>query len=186
MLSHRPPALSTHHAAARFISVAFHPLVLSPLTAALASRSWRWTAIVMASTILPISAVILWNMRRGVWTDFDVTHRRQRSGLYWFAIPLFLAIAWLAPGWFGRSMLALVCALIVCLALSRWLQVSLHMLFAAFCAVVLWRVHPLSAFAMAPVLVALAWARLRLQHHTPAELAVGTLFGLAAGIYTII
>lgn len=169
---------------ARLISIAAHPLVLSPLTVALGSRNWRWTLTVAASTILPISAVILWNVRRGVWSDFDVSRREQRSGLYWVAIPLFLAAAFLVPA-FTRPMLALVAVLIVGLALSRFLKTSLHMLFAAFCTVILWKVYPASAFAMAGVLAALAWSRWYLGHHTPAEIAVGTLLGTAAGIYTI-
>jgi membrane-associated phospholipid phosphatase len=169
---------------ARLISIAAHPFVLSPLTVALASRNWRWTAIVVASTMLPITAVILWNMRRGVWSDFDVSRREQRSSLYWVAIPLLAALAFLVPA-FSRSMLALVCVLLVGLALSRFLKTSLHLLFAAFCAVVLWKVYPWSAFVMLAVLAALAWSRWRLQRHTPVEIAVGTLLGLAAGIYTI-
>lgn len=184
MIERRPPWPPR---LARLISIAAHPLVLPPLTAALATRNWRWTLVIMASTIVPISAVILWNMRRGVWSDFDVTHRKQRSSLYWYAIPLFLAILLFvpAPGWFSRTMLALVGALILAFAASRFLQTSLHMLFAAFCAVVLWKTYPVSAFVMAPVLPALAWARWRLRHHTPVELAAGTLLGLAAGLCTI-
>jgi hypothetical protein len=172
---------------ARAVSLLFHPLVLSPLTVALTSRSWRWTAIIVVSTMVPITAAILWNVRRGVWSDFDVTHRRQRSGLYRVAIPLFLAAIFFvpAPGWFDRPLIALVAVLIVCFVLSRWLQVSLHLMFAAFCAVILWRAFPLSAVAMACVLAGLAWARLHLEHHTLPEVVVGTLFGLAAGIFTI-
>ena len=191
MLSHRPPALSTRQwapRAARLISVAAHPLVLSPLTAALASRDWRWTAIVAASTILPVAAVILWNMRRGVWSDFDVSSREQRSGLYWVALPLFAAAALLipAPPWFSRSMLALLVVLAVALAADRFLKTSLHMLFASFCTVVLWEVHPWSAAVMLPLLAALAWARWRLGHHTPAELAAGTFLGTAASLYLVL
>ncbi|HEX6083456.1 MAG TPA: hypothetical protein VF266_02960 [Thermoanaerobaculia bacterium] len=183
MLSHRPPALSTQRAA-RLISIAAHPLVLSPLTVALASRNWRWTLIIAASTIIPISAVILWNMRRGVWSDFDVSRRDQRSGLYWVAIPIFIATAFLVPA-FTRSMLALACALAIALALSRFQKTSLHLLFASFCAVILWKAYPWTLLVMALVLAALAWSRWFLKHHTPVEIATGTLLGIAAGIYTI-
>jgi membrane-associated phospholipid phosphatase len=170
---------------ARLISIVAHPFVLSPLTVALASRNWRWTLIIAAATIIPISAVILWNMRRGVWSDFDVSRREQRSGLYWVAIPIFTVAAFLVPA-FTRPMLALVCVLIVALALSRLQKTSLHLLFATFCAAILWRAYPWSLFVMAAVLVALAWSRWYLKHHTPVEIATGTLLGVAAGIYTII
>lgn len=190
MLSHRPPALSTQHAAlrvARLISIAAHPLVLSPLTVALASRDLRWAATVAAWTMLPIVAVILWNVRRGVWSDFDVSRREQRSGLYWYAIPLLLGAYLFLPAQpeFRRSMLALIAVLLVAFALSRFQKTSLHLMFAAFCTVVLWQVYPWSLFAMVIVLAALAWSRWYLRHHTPLELVTGTLLGLAAGIYTI-
>jgi membrane-associated phospholipid phosphatase len=181
MIERRPPWPPR---LARLISIAAHPLVLSPLTVALASRNWRWTLIIAASTTIPIAAVLLWNVRRGVWSDFDVSRRDQRSGLYWIAIPIFAVTAFLVPA-FTRSMLALVCILLIALALSRFQKTSLHLLFGAFCAVILWRAYPWSAFVMAGVLVALAWARWYLKHHTPVEIATGTLLGLVVGIYTI-
>ena len=124
---------------ARLLSIILHPFVLSPITVALATRDWRATAFVGAATILPILAVLLWNLRRGVWSDFDVSRRDQRSGLYWIAIPLFAAAGVFlpAPPWFARSMLALVCALVIALAAGPLLKTSLHMLFALFCTAVL-------------------------------------------------
>ena len=190
MLSHRPPALSTHPrllGAARIVSIAAHPFVLSPLTAALASRSLRWTLVIAACTVVPILAVILWNLRRGVWSDFDVSRREQRSGLYWIALPLFAGAAFLvpAPPWFSRVMLTLCVVLAVALAATPLLKTSLHMLFGAFCAVMLWQAWPLSAAIMAAVLVALAWSRWILGHHTPLEILTGSVLGFAAGFYVI-
>ena len=183
----RRPETAAAPRAARILSVAAHPFVLSPLTVALVTRNWRWTVLIGVATILPVTAVILWNLRRGVWSDFDVSRREQRSGLYWAAIPLFVAAAFLvpAPPWFFRSMMALVAILVVALAASRFLKTSLHMMFAAFCTVVVLDSYPLSLAVSVPLLAALAWARWRLQHHTPLELLAGTLLGAAAGLYTI-
>src|SRR5688572_342421 len=172
---------------ARLISIAAHPFVLVPLTVALVTRNWRWTLIVAASTILPIFAIILWKVRRGVWSDVDVSHREQRSSLYWFAIPLFAAAAFLvpAPPWFMRSMLAICAVLVIGLAGDRFLKTSLHMLFGAYCAVILAETWPWSLAIVAVILGALAWSRWLLGHHTPAELAAGTVLGAAAGMYTV-
>jgi hypothetical protein len=172
---------------ARLVSIALHPFVVSPLTVALATRNWRATAFVGAVTILPILAVTLWNLRRGVWSDFDVSRRDQRSGLYWIAIPLFAAAGLFlpAPPWFARSMLALVCVLVLALAAGRLLKTSLHMLFMLFCSVVLVKAYPWSPAVMLPLVLTLAWSRWHLQRHTPWEIAAGSLLGLAAGLYTI-
>ena len=178
----RPPRL------ARLISIAAHPLVLPPFVAALATRSARWTAIICATTIVPITTVILWKMRRGDWSDFDVSQRAQRSRLYWFALPLFLAVVLFvpAPAWFTRTMTALLAALTISFVLQRFMKPSLHMLFAAFSAVVLWKVYPYSPLVMVPLLLAVGWSRWRLGHHTVAEIVVGTFLGVAAGAITIV
>ena len=169
---------------ARFISIAAHPLVLTPLTVALASRNWRWTLIAAVSTVIPILTVLIWNVRRGVWSDFDVSRREQRSSLYWVTIPIFAVTALLVPI-FRRPMLALIVVLLIALSLTRFQKTSLHMLFATFCAAILWETYPWSALVMPAVLAALAWSRWYLKHHTPVEIATGTLLGLAVGIYTI-
>lgn len=173
--------------AARVLSIAGHPLLLTPLTVAFVTRSLRWTVLIGAATILPVTALILWNMHRGVWSDFDVSRRDQRSGLYWFALPLLALAALLlpAPPWFQRSMLALVAVLVIALALDRLLKTSLHLLFAAFSTVVMAGADVRSLALMLPLSAALAWSRWHLGHHTPAELALGSALGAAAGIVTV-
>lgn len=176
----------SHHAA-RLISIAAHPLVISPLTVALASRDWRLTLLVVAGTMLPMTGIILWKLRRGVWSDFDVSRRDQRSGLYRVAIPLFALTALLAPlpSPFRRSMLAVVVVLVIAYAGDRFLKTSLHMLFFSFCAVILARVFPWSPALLFAVAASLAWSRWHLGHHTPRELVAGTVLGLGAGLFTI-
>ncbi|HEX8410998.1 MAG TPA: hypothetical protein VF883_19190 [Thermoanaerobaculia bacterium] len=180
------PGPSQH--AARLISIAAHPLILSPITVALVSGDWRLTLLVIAGTMLPMTAVILWKVHRGVWSDFDVSRRDQRSGLYRVAIPLFALTALLAPlpPPFRRSMLALVAVLLVGFATGRYLKTSLHMLFCAFCAVILARAFPWSPTLLLPLAATLAWSRWHLGHHTPAELLAGTVLGTAAGLFTIL
>lgn len=174
-------------ALARLLSILLHPFVVSPLTVALVTRSARWTLLIAATTLLPITLVLLWNVRRGVWSDYDVSRRDQRSGLYWIAIPLFVAAAFLvpAPPWFQRAMLAFCAVLAVGLAADRWLKTSLHLMFAAFCSTILADLWPWSPAVTVPLATSLAWARWHLGHHTPAELAAGTLLGVGAGLYTV-
>jgi len=176
---------------ARILSVALHPFVVGPLTAALATRNWRWTTAIAATLILPLVFVLVRRTRRGAWSDFDVSNREQRPGLYYAAIPL-LALAatvvwWLgAPSGFLRSFIAIAFLFAAGLIGNRFLKISLHMMFGAFCTVVIGRLYPVSLFLTLPLLGALAWSRWRLERHTPAEIAVGLLLGTAAGIYTVI
>ena len=176
---------------AHAVSIAAHPFVLTPLTVALATRNWRWTAIIAGTMILPLTLVIARNVRRGAWSDADVSRRDQRSGLYWAAIPL-LAVAAIvllmqgAPASFQRGLLAVAFLFAAGLVGNRFLKISMHMMFGAYCGVILVRVYPWSAAVMVPLVAALAWSRWRLERHTPTEIAVGIALGAAAGIYAIL
>ena len=173
---------------ARILSAALHPFVIAPLTAAVATRDWRWTGAIAASTILPLTVVLLRRRLRRIWSDFDVSHRDQRPGLYYAAIPL-LTLASLAgwaldaPPWFLRSFVAFAFLFVAGLAGNRFLKISLHMMFGAFCLAVLARLHFSSIFLTAPLLGGLAWSRWRLERHTPAEIAASLLLGLIAGAW---
>ena len=174
---------------ARILSAVLHPLVIAPITVALATRNWRWTTAIAATLILPLAFILIRRTRRGDWSDFDVSRREQRPGLYYAAIPL-LAIAALvvwrlgASPRFLRSFLAIAFLFAAGLIGNRFLKISLHMMFGAFCTAIIARLYPSSLFLTLPLLAALAWSRWRLERHTPAEIAVGLILGTAAGVFT--
>jgi membrane-associated phospholipid phosphatase len=51
---------------------------------------------------------------------------------------------------------------------------------AAFCAVTLGPIYPLSVLLTVPFVIALAWSRRKLERHTWMEILVGTVIGAAA------
>lgn len=171
---------------ARGISVAGHPFVLIPLMIAAATRNWVWAAVVGAGTILPLLAITIRNVRRGSWSDHDVSQHGQRLGLYRAAFPLLAVSAVLLYALDASPrMLRGVAAAAVMLALgvagNRFLKISLHMMTAGYCAVVIGRLYPQSAWALVLAAAAIAWSRRRLDRHTWAEVIVGTVIGAAAG-----
>jgi hypothetical protein len=174
---------------ARALSAVLHPFVIGPITVALATRSWRLAAAIAATIMLPLMVLLIRRTRRGEWSDFDVSRKEQRPGLYYAAIPL-VALAALVVWWMGasprflRSFLAVGFLFAAGLAGNRFLKISLHMMFGAFCTVILARVSPTSLFLTLPLLASLAWSRWKLERHTPAEIAAGLLLGLAAGLFT--
>jgi hypothetical protein len=174
---------------ARYLSIAGHPFLLIPLMVAAASRNWTWTALVAAGTILPILVITIRNVRRGVWSDHDVSRREQRGGLYRVALPLVAVSALLAWALGAHGMMRGFAAAGVMLALgllgSRFLKISMHMMAAAYCAVVIIRIWPLSAIAIVPFVAAIAWSRRKLNRHTWPEIAVGLAIGTAAGLFVI-
>jgi membrane-associated phospholipid phosphatase len=179
------PRLSSSTTLARILSIAGHPFLLIPLMVALATRNWVTTAIVGAVTILPLLVITLRNVRRGVWSDADVSRREQRSGLYRAILPLIglaALLLWLMDA--GPQMMRGFAAAAVMLAVgllgNRFLKISLHTMTAAFFAVTIIRMYPASAYAIVPFIAAIAWSRRKLERHTWTEIVVGLAIGGAA------
>lgn len=178
---------------ARLLSVVLHPFVLTPLVVAVSSRGWRDAVLIAALTTVPLLILIVRNVRRGTWTNADVSNPKQRKGLYFAAAPLLLvtgvalyatgASSNMLRGFFAGS--AMIAAGFLLMPL---LKVSLHMTFLGFGAVILlFRAgFAPAAIALAVVLaVALAWSRRTLDRHTWAEIATGLVIGTAAGAWTV-
>lgn len=186
----RPSRLSSTISLARAVSIAGHPFVLVPLTVAAASRNWMWTAVISAGTILPLLAIILRNVRRGSWSDHDVSRREQRGGLYKVALPLVAVSAILlyaldANARMMRGLAAAAAMLLLGVLGNRFLKISMHMMAAAYCGVLIVRLHPASVWLVVPFVAAIAWSRLVLERHTWAEVVVGVAIGAAAGLWAI-
>jgi hypothetical protein len=145
-----------------------------------------WSSVIAASTIGPLLAIIGRKVRRGAWSDFDVSRHEQRSGLYYAGLPLLAlsgAILYFLdadPGLL-RAVAAAIVMFTVALAGNRFLKTSMHMMVATFCAVSLVREYPAAALAVVPFVAAIAWSRRHLERHTWAEIAVGIALGAAFG-----
>jgi membrane-associated phospholipid phosphatase len=157
---------------------------------AAATRNWVWTAVIAGGMILPLLGITLRNVRRGSWSDHDVSRRDQRSGLYKVAFPL-LAFSAGALYFLGASpaMMRGVAAAAVMLALgvlgNRFLKISLHMMAAAYAAVTLIHLYPRTVWFIVPFVAAIAWSRRKLERHTWMEIAVGTAIGAITAMAAI-
>jgi len=176
---------------ARALSIAGHPFLLIPLTVAIVTHNWVWTTVVGACTTLPLTIITWRKVRRGTWSDFDVSRRDQRTSLYLVAAPL-LAITFGLLFWLGagprllRGVAAGALMLVAGVAGNRLLKTSLHMMFGAFCAVTIARAYPLSLALSLPFLAALAWSRHALGRHTWMEIGVGVVVGAGAGVLAFV
>jgi hypothetical protein len=180
------PRLSSTSALARALSVLGHPFILLPLTIAALTRSLFWTTVIAATTTVPLLAIIARKVRRGAWSDFDVSRHEQRSGLYYAGIPLiaFCALLLYFLGASPEMMRGIAAGSLMFLAGllgNRFLKISMHMMFAAFSTITLARTYPSSLYGTLPFLTAIAWSRRHLDRHTWTEIAVGTLIGAICG-----
>ena len=179
---------------AQSLSVLGHPFVLLPLTIALSfagslppGRLLVVVGVFLASTILPFVLVIRRKVRAQEWTDADVSNQTERQHFYYVTLvvlALSLPIAWLLRmptpliTGLGISLVLLSAGLLI----NRRSKISLHMMFAAYCVVILGRAQLAFVLCSVAFVLALAWARLVLKRHTLTEIIFGLLLGATGGV----
>jgi membrane-associated phospholipid phosphatase len=141
-------------------------------------------ASVALATVVPVMALVVRGVRRAAYTDYDVSDRSQRAGFYLalvVVLPLGTAALWFLEPALRGGIVAGWSLILASMAANRFVKSSLHVGFAAYCAVLLvgaWWTVPFAALAVAAV----AWSRLVLRRHTPVEVALGALLGTAAAV----
>jgi hypothetical protein len=180
---------------ARRISWIGHPLVFVPVSLAIVVTSQLPArvavpilAALLISVILPIALLLVGGVRRGRWQDSDVSVREERKRFYPWAL-LFAAFGtflnWMigAPSYIIRGSLITLVLFIVAGVTNFWFKISLHTLFACYCALILCRINPLGgavAFLLAGFVF---WSRVILGRHTVVEALTGAALGLGGGIF---
>jgi hypothetical protein len=141
-------------------------------------------AAVALATVVPVIVLVVRGVRRSAYTDYDVSDRGQRSGFYralFVVLPVGSAALWLMEPALRAGIAATWALILASMAANRLVKSSLHVGFAAYCAV-LWPLGPWTAPLAAAAVGAVAWSRLVLRRHTPLEVAVGAALGVAAGL----
>ncbi len=167
-------------------------MLVMPLAAWLAARtngSDGSTTLIILANIgilgLIVFAFSALQVRCGRWQHVDASAASERRGLNIFLLGLFVAAAVLAGCYFSHSRVTvalLVAAAIILLALliSPWCKLSLHVAFGCFAIFV--PGSPALGAGLAVIVLAVAWSRLVLDRHDLADILVGMLTGMAAGI----
>jgi membrane-associated phospholipid phosphatase len=143
-------------------------------------------ALIGATTVI-FGAVVLWQVRRGVWSDIDVSQREQRPKMYLLAIGL-TAIGLLyvlltgRPQPMVRGNLATLGVLTLGLVLNQTTnKVSMHAAFDVFAAAILATAYPGAGLGFLIVACLVAASRVVLGRHTAREAALGLVLGIAGG-----
>lgn len=181
-------------AVARAVSWIGHPFIflLACVAIVLATRMpptavWPILGCLFLSVIVPMAVLLVIGVRSGRWQDLDVSVREERKRFYPSAIPISaagLATTWLmqAPFFVLRGGLVTLGLLVAAAVINTRLKISLHTLFAFYCAVILcgtgWITGP-AAFLLAGLVF---WSRWYLGRHTVPETTAGALLGVCGGI----
>jgi membrane-associated phospholipid phosphatase len=140
-------------------------------------------SLVCACAVLRYS---LYKARRGDWAHVDASVPAERAQFnVRIGIGLLLAAGglWLAGLHVGFPLVVGLSGLIVAVGhlLRHVAKLSLHVAFAVFAAVLVWPNYT-AAVALALVAAGVAWSRLALRRHVPADIILGWLAGAVAGL----
>ncbi|HEU0208203.1 MAG TPA: hypothetical protein VFQ78_04410, partial [Candidatus Udaeobacter sp.] len=134
--------------------------------------------------------IFIWNRySSGHWETVDASAPKDRPALYTAAFVLLIPIG-IYFGLRERSTemvrgLAAVAILIGILAgANRWIKLSVHVTLASFATIIILRLAAGLGAALLLFLPFLAWSRLVLARHKPAEVGGGFLLGLIIGELT--
>ena len=197
---HPPPQArrARRTSVARWISILGHPFVLIPLlVAAVTARSMPpervalIVGIVLLVSVVPMLLLMSRRVRSGAWTNYDVSVREQRSGMYPVAMAIagvttlvLLVVGTPRPVMYGVA--ATLVLIVIASVVNLWLKISLHVAFAVFTAASLvslgWGVTA-GGLLLA---LAIAWSRLELGRHTWPEVIGGALLGAVVGVGLVV
>lgn len=172
---------------ARWLSRLFHPFLISILTLILViyldGFSWveavQWTVVATALVILPVSIYLVYSVKNGRYSDWNISIREQRYSIYALAAICFMALT-ITFIQTGAPPIALACIyaalLTITLAagINRFLtKVSIHSATMAGCATVIALMSPPIGVLMALMTIAVGWSRVQLKQHTMGQVIIG-------------
>lgn len=185
---------------AKFISILFHPAVISIATPFILiflvehkvsySFLWFFYPLIFVGIVVLFT---LYGMKIKMFSDFDVTKRKERKPLYFFVIILSLVYLILLLLFHGPKSLmflgvgVLVGALIFELV-NRRFKASVHVaaVSAFFCVLAL--LYGGFFFLFLLLIPLIAWSRIHLKRHTYSEAIIGGTVGifLTVTIYLVV
>src|SRR5437762_2884598 len=179
---------------ARLVSWIGHPLifVLASVAVVVGTQLGPRTGLpvllaLLLSTLVPTAILLLSGVRSCRWSDADVSVRRERQRFFPWAVPFSLAgvitMSWLqAPSYIIRGGVVRLGLFLVSWLVNFRLKLSLHALFAFYCAIILFRIGLMWLAITLMLAVVVAWSRLLLRRHSRIELIGGSVLGLTGGV----
>jgi hypothetical protein len=179
--------------AAQALSILAHPTVVMPVAVvgAAVNRGAPVVGLLLSggaaiAVAFAAMAFSYFRVRSGRWSHADASRPAERLQLNVFLVVALLLAAGVLWGVLkseAAAVGAMVCAGVVlsALLLRGWLKLSLHVAFAALGASLLWP-SKVAVLCLAVLAGAVAWSRLVLLRHTPAEVGLGALVGVLAGV----
>jgi membrane-associated phospholipid phosphatase len=191
----RPVAQDSSYRIGRLLSQIFHPivngsasfLVVGALASDFAEQRWRgigWALLCIALLVMPPTMLFFYRMRRGAYSDDDISLREQRTGLYVFSLGSIVLVtlalyALSVPAIFLRLIGAAIGIIVVCMLINFVWKISVHSATIATLAMLSTKLLPPLGVALWLVALAVGWARIRTGNHTMAQVLAGWAVAVA-------
>ena len=149
----------------------------------------KWTLISIALGILPVFAVLIYLVRNHRLEGIFIKARKQRNKIYLLACAC-AAVSCLVLFYLGApvvlvaSFVAGLAAIVIFMFINLWWKISVHTAFATASVTVLIVLYGSIGLVTAALIPPIAWSRIELEHHSPAQVAMGAL--LAALIVVVV
>lgn len=175
---------------ARALSFFLNPVfTLFPIPFILVSRfsqnylyALKWT-IFSYAFILTVALFIIVCVFLGIFSNFDVSKREQRPLLFAFSAFVmfcyFLSlIVFNGPKILFLALFTVILGFIAITIINKWIKVSIHLAVASSVFLFTGIIYRGYFFLFLVLIPLLAWSRIKLKEHTPAETVVGSILGI--------
>jgi membrane-associated phospholipid phosphatase len=182
---------------ARIIADIVNPFLLSFIVLILlavesapsAAEAARWSLICLSLSVVPVFAVVVYLVRRKKLDGVFINSRRQRHMIYALAtgcavIGCVVMALLGAPELLLATFVSGLAAVAVYAGINLFWKISLHTGFVTASATVLIIVYGAAAAGTAVLVPLVAWARLEMKLHTPAQVLAGA--SLSFSVVTVV
>lgn len=155
-----------------------------------APAAWYWIAYYLILAVLVPITYLIWKVHRGEISDFHIQVREQR--IRPLVLTLACSVTALGSLWAGQAprMLQIFAGMgtlqitILLLVTLNW-KISGHAAAMGSFAVFIWSLYGNIATPALLAIPLVAWARIRLHRHTPAQTFAGSLVGIVIMLATL-
>ena len=182
---------------AKFLSFLGHPLLLGTLYVVLMSfknlsneTAWKVSLLTVGFIPLPIIIHNLKKLKKGEYTNFDVSDQKQRKGFYPFAISLFSLLMILFylfgfPWSVTVNTLNFLVMMLIMAFINLKTKASLHAGISFYVSISLISLSLWIGMLFFLLALGTTWSRLILDRHTVKELTIGMGMGLIFGLISL-
>ncbi|MFC1961836.1 hypothetical protein ACFLWN_02150 [Chloroflexota bacterium] len=153
-------------------------ILLCLRSATTVSSAIKWALLAVAFSILPVLAIILYLVHNEKLDSLFIKTRQQRSKIYLlaiFCVAICIGILFYlgAPAVLLAALISAFFAIIIYMGVNLWWKISVHTGFAAASITMIIILYGAIGLITSLLLPIIGWSRVKLEHHSPAQVAVG-------------